>query len=521
MIPFRKSASAAEKSLQKHFAAVSCLWVATIGLSLIGYSRHKQLWLDELLFKKVATQRNLYELWTALSLGISSHPPLSHLAARVSLSLFGSSPLTLRLVSLLGVLTMLVVLPFAVRKYTTPLYAALALVMPVTTGLMYYGFDATPYGVLYGCLAVTMYCWISMGYGNEESLGWNFAFGVALAATLACHFYSVFVLPAFLVGEYVRIRRRHAVSRPTLVAMCCAAASFLFYVPIAISIRNNTARVFWAKPSASDLQQLFEENLRHLPVELAVFLLVIGIFEIARSNFVVDKPLSPQGDERRDREVIALGLGLLALPVIAWVPSMTILKAWTGRYGLHGLLGLSLLIPLLSARLFKSDRVVGLALLLACATPAAFTVGRGIFDLAVPTRERSFLQPLEAAVLRCRDQIVVSDPSSFIELTEQSPILKSHLIYLWDDVKELQFTGIGGPPRKPRKDKNWTSYFSGVIPFENYSHKDDSFLLLTVPEGVQDGVFGWMRTYLKANNRWGRELEHIDPYIIVEVKPAS
>jgi hypothetical protein len=302
--------------------------------------------------------------------------------------------------------------------------------------------------------------------------------------------------------------------------MCCTTASFLFYLPIALGIRNNTARVFWAKPSPSDLQQLFEENLRHLGIELAVFLLVIGIFEIARSNFV-DKEPSPQLAERRDREVIALGLGLLALPVIAWFPSAMILKAWTGRYALHGLLGLSLLIPLLSARLFKSDRVIGLALLLACATPAAFSIGRGIFDLAGAPRERSSLQPLEEAVLRYSDQIAVSDPSSFIELTEQSPIFKSHLIYLWDDVKQLQFTGLGGPPRNPRKDKNWTSYFSGVIPFEKYSHKDDSFLLLTVPEGVKDGVLGWMRAYVQANDRWGRELEHIDPYIILEVKPAK
>jgi hypothetical protein len=200
---------------------------------------------------------------------------------------------------------------------------------------------------------------------------------------------------------------------------------------------------------------------------------------------------------------------------------MTILKAWTGRYGLHGLLGLSLLIPLLSARLFKSDRIVGLVLLLACATPAAVFVRRGIFDLVVPTPARSVLQPLEEAVLRYGEQIVVSDLSSFIELTEQSPFLKSHFIYLRDDVKQLQFTGIGGLPRKPRKDnKDWTSYFPGIIPLEKYPHKDDSFLLLTVPEGVQDGIAGWMRTYIKANNRYGRELEHIDPYIIVEVKPA-
>lgn len=121
-----------------------------------------------------------------------------------------------------GICAMLITL----RIYVGALYALLGLALPLCTKLIECGYEGRPYGLMYGCFGLATYSWAKLGEDDSHTVAWNVALGIALTAALACHFYSVFVLLAFYLGEAVRTIRRRSVSRPTATAFVSPTEPF-------------------------------------------------------------------------------------------------------------------------------------------------------------------------------------------------------------------------------------------------------------------------------------------------------
>jgi hypothetical protein len=509
-----KTIDMAANALSRHALAFAVIWVCAVAVSLVGFSRQKPLWADEVIFRWIATSPSVRHIWQALTLGLNTDPPLDHLLTHALAAVFGSSALVLRLTSMAGICVMLLCLFLTLRKFTGPLYALLGLLIPFCTLLVDYGYEARPYGLMYGSFALAIYAWVKAGEdGSAQAPWWNFVLWLALSAALACHFYAAFALPAFYFGEAVRIGRRHRVNWATVAAIVVGSATLLLFLPIIIGARQYSSSYF-EKPSLTSVPIMLVRSLDQLVIPLFAFLAFVALFATLGVRF--NRETHPE--ENTDvRELTALSLGFLLIPLLAWGAGIFVLKAFTTRYVLHALLGVFLLLPLFAGRVFRSDRALALALLLACALPAAVFVFRGAHKaLKAPARNENLAQ-LAQIIPNLSGDIAVSDPHLFLELVNDSPALKAKCIYLWDRENEVKYSGQDG-----------FSHFAGAgvrmgwfraEPWATYPEKNDAFFFVTTPDNENDGI-GWLRAYLEGAHRYGEVVSTTGQYVVVQAKPV-
>jgi hypothetical protein len=494
--------------------AVMAVWLCLVGAAMVGCSRQKLLWNDEVMNKWVFTLPTARAVWRALKLGTALYPPFVPLLGHWVTHLLGPSPLVLRLPCMVGVGVMLMCLFLTLRRYIGPLYALLGLVIPFCTVLPAYGYDATPYGIMYGFLGAAIYCWDKAG--DRDRSWWNVAFGLAVAAMLGCHFYALFALPAFYLAEGVRTLRR-GVNWWTTGALVAASASELLYLPLVIGIRGRFLGVYWSTPHWGSIPRMLAGTMNGLAVPLYVFLLLAAALVALRFRFT-PREYKDQANGRF-RELTALAFGLLLVPLLGWLAGMLVFKAFVHRYVQHGLFGVFLLVPLFAARHFRADRSLGLALLVACGLPASLSVARGVAgDFKPPARHDDFAQ-LEQALPKLSGDIVVSNFLVFTPLVDYSPALRARCIYFWDREKELQYTGQDmlayGAPALAQ-----LGFFRGE-PWSSYHDRDKAFLFLAAADSVPDGVGEWLRAYMKASDRYGEVVLRAGSLLIVRAKPVK
>lgn len=509
--------------LSRRWYVVVSVWLCVVAVSMVGYSKQKPLWADEVVYRWIAMLPTVRATWQALTLGLNPDPPFAHLMTHGLVMLFGSSPVIVRLPSIGGILVMVVCLYSTLREYTGPIYALLGLFVPFCTTLVDYGYEARPYGLMYGCFGIAVYCWAKAGQDRSHRVMWNTGLGVGLSAALSCHFWAVFALPAFYLGEIARIIRRHRVNWSTLSVLVGSSATVLLYWPIiAGGLKYSTA--YFATPQLMSVPLMIEDSLRDigLPLFSVLFLMAILIASGA--------PLPQESREEEIpylREITALGLGFLLVPILGWLAGM-ILKAFTDRYVLHGLLGVFLLFPLFACKAFKSRQSIGMVLVVGCGLPALLYVALGTAKaLKTPNplvaaanggARQSDLSDLELALPRFNGDIVVSDPHVFLQIVNYSPVLKARCIYLWDAEKERKYAGHddfynfvrNGVPLGWYRAESWNSYRS----------HDEAFLFLTTPDGQSDGA-GWLRAYLASVERYGVVTTKIGQYLLVAAKPQK
>ena len=510
-------------SFSRRRPIVVSAWLCAVVFSMAGYSRQKPLWADEILFRWVATSRTIRDIWRALPLGLNGDPPLTQLVAHGLTSLLGAGPLVLRLPSIAGVTIMLLCLFLTLRIYVGALYAAPCLALPFCTGLAAYGYEARPYGLLYGCLGAAIYCWAKIGDDRQNRAIWNAAFGVALAAALGCHFYSVFALPAFCLGEAVRTRRRRTVSWPTLGALFAASATLVFYFPIMAGMRQYS-NAYFGRPHLGSVVDFANVNLNGFGLPLFAFLGLAGA--LAVFGFP-SAPGAGNGPASHFCEITALALGFLLLPLLGWAAGVVVLKAFVDRYVLHGLFGVYLLLPLLAGRIFRFDRVLGLVLALACACQGLVFMARGAegaFKAPDPLRPATYggARPVDLtlsddALTALPGDVVVTDFHVFLQMVDHSPRLKTKCIFLWDPEKERRYTGSDVMSRMSRNGASVGMFRSE--PWNGYGNRDKEFLLLAKPSSETE-VRGWLRAYLQSSGRYGEVVKQVGQYVVVAIKPA-
>jgi len=508
--------TALARLLSEHSNAIVALWLCVVAVSMVGFSRQKPLWADEVIFRWIATLPSVRDIWHALALGLNTDPPLDHLLTHGLTAIFGAGALVIRLTSIGGICLMLLSLFLTLREFVGPLYALLGLALPFGTIIVDYGYEARPYALMYGCFGLAIYCWVKAGENGPNRVAWNLALGLSLAAALACHFYSVFALPAFYLAELVRSQRQRRLNWPTLGAIVGASATVLLYWPIIVGARQYSSAYF-EKPSLTSVPTMLAQSLGQFVIPLFAFLAFVAIFATLGVHFTREHKTETQ-ETLRFRELTALGLGFLLIPVLAWAAGIVVLKAFTARYVLHGLLGVFLLLPLLASRVFRQDRSLALALLMACGLPALVFATQGTKRVFKAPNHNADLARIEDMIPKLSGDVVVSDPHLLLEMIDSSPALKAKCIYLWDRKNESTYTGQDGFSHLAGPGAQMGLFRSE--PWSNYPNKDSAFLFLTAPDSQSDGL-GWLRAHLEAGHRYGDVVAKAGKYLIVEAKPGQ
>jgi hypothetical protein len=164
---------------------------------------------------------------------------------------------------------------------------------------------------------------------------------------------------------------------------------------------------------------------------------------------------------------------------------------------------------------FRLDRSLGLALLMACGLPAMLFAGQGLNRLRKPTHPNADLERLAAILPKMQGDIIVSDPHLFFELLNVSPALKAKCISLWDRKNEVAYTSQDGFSHLAEPGTRMGFFRSEA--WNQFPERDHAFLFLTVSDSQPDGV-GWLRAYMEAEQRYGDVVDRAGPYVVVRAK---
>jgi hypothetical protein len=382
----------------------------------------KPIWYDEFFTLRLAQLPHLTDLWQALAEGTDLNPPLSFLAVRVCRTVLGDSAWSARLPAAAGVWVLCLCLFRFVARRGSLLFAWVALLLPLTTVIAPYAYEARPYGLVLGFCGLSLVCWQAAAEGQRRGPALA-GLALALAAALWSHYYAVLLLAPLALGEGVRTRDRRRVDWPVWAAFGAAALSLGLLWPLVVGAQPF-ASGFWARPLWSAVKYAY--LLLLLPIQTPLLLALVALVlypEHARAARAGGPP----------RHEMAAALGLVSLPLLGVLLGKCVTGVYTFRYVLPVVAGVSLVVAFIACRRSGRCPLLGGALVLCL---LIFAGVRGYREHDRLTREP------DRIVATCNYlgagnsgglPIAVACPLPFLELVQHAPAeLASRLVYLRD-----------------------------------------------------------------------------------------
>jgi hypothetical protein len=492
-LSIRDSAKSHRTLRTEHGFAIALMLFVYVAILLAGtlvVAVRRPLWSDELFTYYIATLPNFSDVWSALSTGHEQLPLGFYAIERLSLGMFGVSSVALRLPAILGCLVMSLALFSFVSHRLSPAYGFLAALFPMITAAHYFAHEARPYGLELGFAALALVCW-QRATETSNRLPALVGLWLSLVAAISCHYYGVLLVLPLAFGELLRTIARRRID---FGIWTCFAGSTLPLIPMLPLILSGAklSGNFWAQPHWKDPAIFYIHLMGITPFPLiAVVTLGVVAASISRSVPAMD---SHTADAAFPAHELGAIIGFIALPVAGVLLAKLVTHAFTDRYVLAAVVGLSVLFAqamhIMLRGEFRAAAMIG-ALLLAWF---------GALQLRQVRSAEQYQQRIEAstALLRSADKeglpIVAADLRTFIELSHYTPPdIASHLVYLADPSSARRLLGFGsldsamlelvGP---------W--FHMHVVPFEQFVNSNAPFLIYGYLELER---FNWVVPALK------------------------
>lgn len=393
---------------------------------------------DELFTLYIARLPHFRDVWAALATGAEQTPPLFYAVARADIHLIGTSGLALRLPELLAFALMCVCLFHIVARRTSAVYGFLALLFPFMTTAFSYVSEARAYALVLAFSAFGLLCWLWAAEGRHRRVA---LIGVAgsLAAAISCHYYAVLSLFPLGVGEMIRSFRRKRLDAGVWLALGLSLSPLLMFLPLICSARKFAPH-FWAKPEWSSMGYFYDHFLlTPSAIPLLVIFLAVVIYRILRQPHadVVEKPVRPSVPAHE----VAATVAFVLIPIAGVVLAKTIVGAFSDRYALSAVIGLTIIVVWGLYSVMDGRRAtaaaLGLLLLAFLVIKEVQTYRRTAVESLRHTQTYGFLEKYAGGDA----PIVISGPMDFMELSHDAPKdLARRLTYLADTRLALQYT---------------------------------------------------------------------------------
>ena len=424
--------------------------VASLLLSCILWSAHKQVWMDEIFTWKEVSDRSLWHLYYAVQHGADGGQPLFYTTAWLWARVFGAGVLALRLYSSLAVCGALIVIWTTLRRF----YGLWATAFGVlafwgTSGvLLEQNVEARFYGLYLLVVAVT--CDLYTRLASLESptrllLVLTFLSQVALVLTHVLGLvYSGLILLALVIVDLARRRLRLKL----YFVYAAGWLALLLWIPaIRSSMAAGRPHGWIAIPTLADLRTafLFADSLPWLKFFKRHFM-EVGFQVVSRTaEFFIYVPLAvvflaclrriaktgwrtvsdPRGS------LLLLAYLLLFAPMVLFVLSHMVTPVFVARYLLPSGIGLAIILAA-SADALGSDlagRLIWPVVVLFLAISPVMTV----FALGAPSNYRGYLDVTRLDKVIPRDAVVVAGwQEDFAKLMRLSRDPEAHYYFLLD-----------------------------------------------------------------------------------------
>jgi 4-amino-4-deoxy-L-arabinose transferase-like glycosyltransferase len=461
-------------------------------------AKRKLMWNDELYSYYIARLPTMADVWGALMAGGEQTPPLFYVITRASIALFGANNLGLRMPEMIGFWVMSLCLFFFVARRTSNLYGLIAAFFPLITGAYSYAYEARPYGLVLGFGALALLCWQSATMDRLRTLS-IICLAMSLAAALSSHYYGIFVIFPLALGETVRSLTRRRVDVPVWAAFGLAITPLIWHLPLIQQARAYSG-TFWAQPQWMGISDFYNNLLYSAVLPLTAIVFLAGIYAAFFR--------SPSDEQNLKRSItppiyeITAALGFLVIPVICVILAKFVTGAFTDRYAISAIIGFSVLIAFVAAKLFENTAFLAATLII------CFVGWFGILQLEALQRVSN--NSLGAAVKLFETEnesnlpIIASDPHTFIELAHYAPPeITSRLVYLADPAASLKQLGHNSVERGmvdllgPWFHLNVTDYNSYVVSHPRFLiYGNLGFLNWVTNRLKEDG----MRSELRGRN---------------------
>lgn len=463
-------------------------------------ARRKLLWNDELYTYYIAHLPTMTDVWGALMSGGEQLPPFFYLLTRVSIALFGSNNFALRLPEMFGFWMMCVCLFIFVARRASNFNALLAAIFPLLTFTYYYAFEARPYGLVLGFSALALLCWQSATMNCLRPLS-IVCLALSLAAALSSHYYGIFAIFPLALGETARTLIKRRLDAPVWAAFCLAIVPLAWHLPLIRQARVYSS-AFWSPPQWMDIPDVYFKMLYLSVLPLILLLFLSGVYQSVRRDKLSFESRATPKIAPPIYEVAAV-LGFIIIPIVCVILAKFVTGAFTDRYAISAIIGFSILISFIAAKLNDNSTLVSSILVVCFVGYFGVLASKNTWKVSITPPE------IKIGLLQQKGEenlpIVAADPFTFIELNYYAPPeIGSRVLYLADPEISLRRLKQDSIERgivsllKPWFRLNVTDYKSYIAARPRFLLCGDPQLFSwIVPQLEEDG----MRLELKGFNR--------------------
>ncbi len=332
----------------------------------------RPLWHDELFTFYIAQSATLARMWEAIRT-VDLNPPLSYLLTRAVFQVFKPQPFTCRIPSMLAFLAGSFFLFAFLRRKTTTLYAALAVLLLWNSRFFYYATEARPYALIFAFTALMLLGWQRAINNDDRRWPGLLILTCGGFGLLLSHVFGVCALSAFWLAEAVRCYLRRKPDWTLGACLLLPLMGCITYIPL---IHNQSVVLFppqW-QPSVERTALLYQNQAQVAFLPLLMVLLLAAAWR--RKPSTREFPLSTP-------ESVLL-VCLLLVPIEISLLLARSHGALFERYGIVAVIPFAVL-PVLSLAWSSRHNPVAGVLLVACLIPSLYVPPRVIAIEELPT----------------------------------------------------------------------------------------------------------------------------------------
>jgi Dolichyl-phosphate-mannose-protein mannosyltransferase len=343
--------------MQRHQVVLLSIFSICYFVAMFALAQRKLFWFDELFTYYLTTLPSMDAVVAELAKGVDHHPPSYFLLMRAASSLWPDPHVSFRIPSIVGYWLLSISLFRFVTRRTSAVYGTTAMLAPYVVTHVWAA-DARPYGPAVGLLAVGFAAWQSATLPAKRS--WSLILlAVGIAGAISTSYYAVLALVPLGIAELIRTVQRRTIDLPMWLAMGAGAAVSLLYLPLVIGSVSGFDPYNWARPSFAALLGMYEDFFESAIWFWLGCLLFVAVLVI----------LQRWARKRKDgiecelpAAEVALGAGLLLLPVLGLAVALAVTKTITTRYVISTVTGFSMLVAFLAFRAARGSAIAGLAI---------------------------------------------------------------------------------------------------------------------------------------------------------------
>ncbi len=443
---------------------------------------------DELFTFYISRQPSLHDVWNALLTGAEQLPLFFFVIVRLFTRTLGTNQISLRLPETLGFLLMSASIFFFVRRRVPASYALVAFIFPAVTDAYYFAYEARPYGLVMGFCGLAMVSWQSAAEGRKRPLS---LIGTALflACAVNSHYYAVLLLVPFGFAELVRYFERRRFDWAMYIAIISSVLPLLLSLP-AIRAASNYSSHFWAKPNWTSLISFYERLLTPAAFALTLLALISGLAFYWRS----DKKIEERPDGRPPAHEFGLAFGFLLIPTVAIFLAKFVTGAFTPRYSIYAVIGLSILLAWTLATVGGYARELGFVLAAAAVGCWLVLAVRNYQQFAANQADENQTFEFLASLPTGLPLVLVSPHEFFVQSHVAARKGRGHFIYLADVPLALKYTETDTVERGLLALKDYAPL--DVEDYRSFAASHPRFLLYGFPS-----IYSWLMEELIDSGR--------------------